>query len=90
MTGTFRSEHDSGQSVIYQIRIKGHLNCAWGDWFGGFAIRLTDHSETVLTGPVADQAALHGLLKKVRDLGLPLLSVNRIEPKPANGLDIKP
>ena len=89
MPGTFHSEHDSGQSVIYQIRIKGHLCREWSDWFGGLAIRLTDNGETVLTGSVADQAALHGLLKKVRDLGLPLLSVNRVEPKPANGLDIK-
>lgn len=72
MLGTLHSEHDTGQSVIYQIRIKGHLNCAWSDWFSGFAIQLTDNGETVLTGLVADQAALHGLLKKVRDLGLPL------------------
>jgi hypothetical protein len=89
MPGTFHSEHDSGQSVIYQIRIKGHLSREWSNWFGSLAIQLTDNGETVLTGPVADQAALHGLLKKVRDLGLPLLSVNRVEPKPANGLDIK-
>lgn len=90
MPGIFHSEHDSGQPVIYQIRIKGHLGREWSDWFDGLAIRLTDNGQTVLTGPVADQAALHGLLKKVRDLGLPLLSVNRVEPKPANGLDIKP
>ena len=90
MPGIFHSEHDSGQPVIYQIRIKGHLGREWSDWFDGLAIRLIDNGETVLTGPVADQAALHGLLKKVRDLGLPLLSVNRVEPKPANGLDIKP
>ncbi len=71
---------DSSQPMIYQIRIKGHLGDQWADWFGGVTITLEDNGETLLTGPVVDQAALHGLLKKVRDLGMPLLSVNRIEP----------
>ena len=65
--------------MVYQIRFKGHLGGAWTDWFGGMAIDLTEDGDTLLTGPVADQAALHGLLKRVRDLGLPLLSVHCVE-----------
>jgi hypothetical protein len=58
-----------------QIRIKGHLDRRWTGWFEGLTITPEDNGETLLTGPVVDQAALHGLLKKVRDLGMPLLSV---------------
>lgn len=65
--------------MIYQIRIKGHLGRQWTDWFGGLTITLEEEGDTLLTGPVIDQAALHGLLKKVRDLGMPLLSVNSVE-----------
>jgi hypothetical protein len=68
------------QPVVFQIRLKGHLGSQWTDWFGGLTITLEDNGETLLTGPVVDQAALHGLLKKVRDLGLPLVSVNPLEP----------
>ncbi len=68
------------EPAIYQIRIKGHLGAQWADWFEGLNITLEDQGETCLSGPVVDQAALHGLLKKVRDLGLPLISVNRVEP----------
>ncbi|NDJ75419.1 MAG: hypothetical protein GYB65_04095 [Chloroflexi bacterium] len=75
--------------MVYQIRIEGQLGCQWSDWFEGLAITLDDNGNTVLTGPVADQAALHGLLKKVRDLGMPLLAVNRIEPGPADRPDMK-
>jgi hypothetical protein len=64
---------------IYEIRIKGHLDDRWADWFEGLTVTLQDNGDTLLTGPVVDQAALHGLLKKVRDLGMPLLSVNRLE-----------
>jgi len=64
--------------MVYQIRIKGHLGRQWTDWFEGLTITLEDNGDTLLTGPVVDQATLHGLLKKVRDLGLPLLSVYRI------------
>ncbi len=80
MSNELNSEIDPGQPLVYQIRIKGHLGREWTDWFGGLTIRLTDNGETLLTGPVVDQAALHGLLRKVRDLGVPLLSVNRVKP----------
>ncbi len=63
---------------LYEIRIKGHLERQWATWFQGLAITLEENGDTLLTGPVADQAALYGLLRKVRNLGLPLLSVNRI------------
>ena len=66
-----------GRPEVYQVRIKGHLGPQWADWFGGLSITLEDNGDTVLTGPVVDQAALHGLLKKVRDLGMPVVSVNK-------------
>ena len=64
--------------MVYQIRIKGHLSPQWTDWFEGLTITLEEGGDTLLTGPVADQAALHGWFKKVRDLGMPLLSVNPV------------
>ena len=64
---------------IYEIRIKGHLGAQWTDWFEGLTITLKDDDETLLTGSVIDQAALHGLIRKVRNLGMPLVSVNRVE-----------
>ena len=67
------------QPMVYQIRIKGHLGPQWKDWFEGMTITLEDNGDTLLTGPVVDQAALHGLLRKVRDLGLPLISVTRAQ-----------
>jgi hypothetical protein len=70
---------DPGQAAIYQIRLMGHLGSQWTDWFEGLAITLAEEGETHLTGPVADQAALHEVLKKVRDLGMPLVSVNRVQ-----------
>ena len=69
----------------FAIRLQGHLDARWSTWFAGMTITLTDDGDTVLTGPVADQAALHGLLKKVRDLGVPLLSVCRIPSGQASG-----
>src|SRR3712207_1257791 len=76
-----RSSHvDPGELTIYQIRIEGHLGRHWTDWFGGMTITLEDNGDTLLTGPVVDQAALHGLLKRVRDLGLPLISAIRVKP----------
>lgn len=71
--------------MIYQIRIKGHLDCGWTDWFEGLTVTLEDNGDTILIGPVIDQAALHGLLRKVRDLGMPLVSVNCIEPGETRG-----
>jgi hypothetical protein len=70
---------DPRQPMTYEIRIKGLLDRSWGDWFHGLTITPEENGRTLLVGPVADQAALHGLLKKVRDLGLPLISVNSVE-----------
>ena len=67
--------------AIYQIRVKANLDRKWSDWFDGFTITPQADGTTSLTGPVADQAALHGLLGKIRDLGLPLLSVRRVNPR---------
>jgi hypothetical protein len=61
---------------VYQIRLRGQLGPGWAEWFGGLTVTLDDHGDTLLTGPVADQAALYGVLKRVRDVGLPLLAVN--------------
>jgi hypothetical protein len=68
---------------LYEIRLKGHLDDRWAEWFEGLTIKLEEDGDTLLTGPVVDQAALHGLLKKVRDLGMPLVSVNFVNPEQA-------
>lgn len=81
MINTPQPQSDSPQPTIYKIRIKGQLDSQWTDWFEGLTITLEDNGDTLLSGPVIDQAALHGLLKKVRDLGLPLLSVCPLQPK---------
>jgi hypothetical protein len=77
---------EQSQPNIYQIRIKGCLGSQWSDWFEGLAITPEEDGNTLLSGPVIDDAALHGLLKKVRDLGMPLLSVNRVESDPLTTL----
>jgi len=76
---TFDEKHNQYQ--CYEIRIKGHLETRWVMWFNGLAIRLEDNGDTFLTGALVDQAALHGLLKKVRDLGMTLVSVNQVQPQ---------
>ena len=75
--------------MIYRIKVKGHLDRRWTEWFGGLTITLEDNGETLLTGPVVDQAALYGLLRKVRDLGLPLISVTRAQTDQIDGPDFK-
>jgi len=81
---------DSGEPAVYQIRVKGHLGAHWGAWFDGMTITQTVNGETLITGLVTDQAALHGLLRKVRDLGLPLLAVSCNESERADGLTADP
>jgi hypothetical protein len=76
-----------GQPIVYQIRIKGHLGPQWAEWFEGLTITLEEDGDTLLTGTVIDQAALHGWLKKVRDLGMPLLAVNSVGPGHADASD---
>lgn len=73
---------DTSQPMICEIRIRGHLGRQWEEWFTGLTIVLEENGNTLLTGAVMDQAALHGLLKKVRDLGMPLLSVNFVATDP--------
>ena len=73
-------------SELYEIRVRGHLDARWANQFEGLTITLEENGTTLLTGPVIDQAALHGLLKKVRDLGLPLVSVSPVEPGPPTTL----
>jgi hypothetical protein len=75
MSDILDQKTDPSQTMIYQIRVKGHLGSQWTGWFGGLTVTLEENGETLLTGPVVDQAALHGLLRKVRDLGMPLVSV---------------
>jgi hypothetical protein len=85
MSNGINSECDPDKPLVYQIRLKGHLAPHWSDWFEGLTITALDNGETLLTGPVIDQAALHGVLRKVRDLGIPLLSVVCVNPGPADG-----
>ena len=86
MCKTHASTKDHDEPGLYEIRLKGHLGSQWTDWFDGLTITLEEDGDTLLTGPVVDQAALHGLLKKVRDLGMPLVSVNPLEHGPSTPL----
>jgi hypothetical protein len=81
MSNERNPESEKDQPMVYRIRLEGHLGHQWADWFGGVIISLESNGSTLLTGTVIDQAALHGLLKKVRDLGMPLISVIRLDPK---------
>jgi hypothetical protein len=80
MANDLSPKPDPVQPMVYQIRIEGHLGPQWTHWFGGLTITLEDNGETLLTVPVVDQAALHGLLRKVRDLGMTLISAVRVNP----------
>jgi hypothetical protein len=86
-------KQDGAQRMMalhYQITVKEYLEDSWSEWFDGLAITLEENGDTLLTGPVVDQAALHRLLRKVRDLAMPLLSVIRVEPGQADASDVSP
>jgi hypothetical protein len=89
MANELNSKSDPGQPMVYQIRIQGHLGREWADWFSGLTITALNNGETLLSGPVVDQAALYGVLRKVRDVGLPLLSVSCVTPGQTEASDVK-
>ena len=89
MSNKFNPTTDPCEAMVYQIRFKGHLGPQWTDWFEGLTITLEDNGDTLLTGPVIDQAALYSLLRKVRDLGMPLLSVNCDKSGQPDALDVE-
>jgi hypothetical protein len=78
MSETHASASDGHEAARYEIRLKGHVDTRWTAWFDGLSLTLNSDGTTVMHGPVVDQAALHGVLQKVRDVGLPLVSVIRI------------
>lgn len=90
MSTTSPSTDDHHEPGRYEIRVQGHLDDRWIHWFEGMTITREVNGDTLLTGTVVDQSALHGLLRKVRDLGMPLVSVNLIEPGQTPGSNIKP
>lgn len=83
------SNTDVSTEAHYEIRLKGHLDEQWADWFEGLSMTRAENGDTLLIGPVVDQAALHGVLRKVRDLGIPLLSLNCVKAR-ADAQDVKP
>ena len=89
MSATYKTPDDPDQPGIYQIRIKGCLDARWSARFEGMTLTPEVNGDTLLTGLVVDQAALHGLLRKVRDLGMPLISVTRLSPDPAVASEVK-
>ena len=89
MSETHALPENHDESGLYEIRLKGHLDDWWADRIGEVVINLEDDGTTLLICPVIDQAALHGLLKRVRDLGLPLLSVNFVNPGQAKSQEDK-
>ncbi len=84
MSATYAETDDYHEARLYEIRLKGHLDARWSDWFDGLTFTHASDGKTIIHGAVADQAALYGLLAKVRDLGLPLVSVIHVEPEQAN------
>lgn len=84
MSGTHASTQDHHEPGWYEFRLKGHLDGRWAAWFEGLTITRADNGDTLLRGLVVDQAALHGVLRKVRDLGVPLIAVIQVEPTPTN------
>ena len=87
MTDEQKSNPDANQQTVYQFRIKGHLGPQWMGWFEGLTVTLEEDGNTLLSGPMIDQSAMHGVLKKIRDLGMPLLSMNPIDSDPAAKTD---
>ena len=87
MSTTHASTEDHDEPWLYEIRLKGHLDDRWDAWFEGLTLTRERNGETLLTGPVVDQAALHAVLRKVRDLGVPLLSVTRVRPNEADAVE---
>lgn len=79
MTDEQKSNPEVNQQTVYQFKLKGHLGQQWLNWFEGLTATLEEDGNTLLSGTVVDQSALHGILKKIRDLGMPLLSMNLIE-----------
>jgi hypothetical protein len=90
MSGTTRNDGDRHEAGRYEIRLKGRLDGRWAAWFDGLSLTQQDDGTTVIHGPVADQAALHGLLQKVRDVGVPLVSVICVEPDQPVVPDVEP
>jgi len=84
------SKTDPVQPIVYQIRIECHLDHQWADWFDELSVTTEADGVTLLSGPVPDQPALYGLLKKVRDLGMPLISVNRVNTDRADASAVEP
>ena len=89
MSETDTAPEDQYEPGLYAIRIKGHLDDRWTTWFGGLTLTREDNGTTLLTGPVVDQAALYGLLRKVRDVGMPLISVIGVDPGQADAPGVK-
>ena len=84
MSETPRIDSDRGETGLYEIRLRGHLDTRWAAWFDGLSLTHQPDGTTVIHGDIPDQAALHGLLQKVRDIGLPLVSVSHVEPDRAD------
>jgi hypothetical protein len=82
-------KNDPVQPMVYEVKVKGHLGPQWTDWFEGLTITLEGDGYTLLTGPVVDQAAMHALLRKVRDLGITLISVNQVKSRPSDSMGVE-